>query len=133
MLNLGAGVDTRAFWLECLKGVSIYIEVDTKTVNDKKSKILEDLQAKGLLMKPMCERKIISIDFSKESTKDLPKHGFDQEIPTCWILEGLVMYLKKEDNVKLMDEMSELSAVGSYIIVNFAAKNPACEPEDFNK
>jgi len=35
------------------------------------------------------------MDFEKESTKDLTNHGFDKTIATCWVLEGLIMYLKE--------------------------------------
>lgn len=63
-----------------------------------KKKIYDQLTAQKKLPAPMCKRDVISMDFSKESTKDLVKHGFNQTIPTCWILEGLVMYLKKEEN-----------------------------------
>lgn len=92
-------MDTRAYWDENLKASSMYIEVDSQSVNDSKSKVFEDLKAKGEFKdEPFCERKVISMDFSKESTKDLPTHGFSQEVPTCWILEGLIMYLTKEVN-----------------------------------
>ena len=59
------------------------------------------------------------MDFSKESTKDLPTHGYDASLPTCWILEGLVMYLKKEDVIKLLEEITGLSVKGSYMILNY--------------
>lgn len=85
---MGAGVDTRAFWVECLKKAERYVEVDVEAINTFKTKKLEELGAEAF-----CPRQVISQDFSKESTKDLPKHGFDASLPTCWILEGLVMYL----------------------------------------
>ena len=59
------------------------------------------------------------MDFSKESTKDLPTHGYDSSLPTCWILEGLVMYLKQEDTIKLLEEITGLSVKGSYMILNY--------------
>ena len=59
------------------------------------------------------------MDFSKESTKDLPTHGYDASLPTCWILEGLVMYLKKDEVVKLLEEITGLSVKGSYMILNY--------------
>ncbi len=88
VLNLGVGFDTRAFWLKCLKNIDQYIEVDVEKVMNLKAKILEEQGAK-----PLCKRVTISMDFSKESVKDLHKHGVDNSTPTCWVLEGLVMYL----------------------------------------
>jgi O-methyltransferase involved in polyketide biosynthesis len=113
--------------------VNTFIEVDTKPVNDHKQKILDDLKSKGELIDPLCERKVISQDFSIESTKDLPTHGFNQEVPTCWILEGLVMYLEKEAAYQLYNEISDLSVAGSYFILNFLAFNPACKPEEVDQ
>lgn len=113
-VNLGAGADTRAYWLDSLTKVRSYIEVDTLEVNTYKDKVLADLD-----VTPLCERKTISLNFSKESVKDLPKHGFDSAIPTCWILEGLIMYLTKESIESLLNELSDLSPNGSYLILNF--------------
>ena len=59
------------------------------------------------------------MDFMKESTKDLPNHGYDASLPTCWILEGLVMYMKKPEIIQLLTELSGLSAKGSFVILNF--------------
>ena len=60
------------------------------------------------------------MDFMKESIKDLPNHGYDESLPTCWILEGLVMYLKKPEVLKMLEEMTTLSPKGSHIILNWA-------------
>lgn len=57
------------------------------------------------------------MDFNKESVKDLPKHGVDQSIPTCWILEGLIMYLEPTVVEKMLEEINELSSKNSYIII----------------
>lgn len=36
IVSLGAGMDTRPFWDEGVKGAQTYIEVDTASVNDLK-------------------------------------------------------------------------------------------------
>lgn len=135
VLNMGAGVDTRVFWQEALKNATTYIEVDTKPVLDSKQKILDELKGKGELNDALCERKTISLDFSTESTKDIPTHGFNAEVPTCWVLEGLIMYLEKEANMKLMEELADLSAPGSYVILNSleVAQNPKGSCVDYEK
>jgi methyltransferase (TIGR00027 family) len=81
-------MDTRAYWLECLKNVDAYLEVDEKALMDQKQAVCD-----GLGEKPLCNRVPISMDFSKETVKDLPKHGYDNSVPTFWLLEGLIMYL----------------------------------------
>jgi O-methyltransferase involved in polyketide biosynthesis len=49
VLNLGAGVDTRVYWLESLKKATVYWEVYTASVMNHKHKILDSLQKKGEL------------------------------------------------------------------------------------
>ena len=116
---LGAGMDTRAFFIESLAKVEKYTEVDVKSINDFKQKKIAESGVKA-----HCERSVISMDFSKESTKDLPTHGFDPSLPTCWILEGLVMYLQEAEVHALLKELSDLSASGSFLILNYV-NNPA--------
>ena len=133
VLNLGAGLDTRAYWQDSLKKVQSYWEIDTQSVMKHKQKILDQLHAKGELPPTICPRKPIIMDFSKESIADLPsKHGYAANIPACWILEGLIMYLKREQVEQLIDRLSSLSASGSFLIVNFSdnpkAPADACPP-----
>merc|ERR1711920_218238 len=82
-------------------GHIIYTATRTKLVNDQ------------------IDKWVITTDFMKESTKDLPNHGYDASLPTCWILEGLVMYMQKPEVIQLLTELTGLSAKGSYIILNF--------------
>ena len=91
------------------------MEVDDAKVNNAKIKKLEEL---GEVSK--CQRLVVSMDFQKESIKDLPNHGYQATLPTCWILEGLVMYLKQSEVLKMFEELTTLSPKGSYIILNFA-------------
>ena len=107
--NMGAGCDSRVFWLEGMKNVLNYVEVDTEPVNKAKQQILDEIKSKGEIGEPLCNRKVIGLDFAVESTKDMPVHGYDASLLTCWVLEGLVMYLKVEEVVKLLNELSGLS------------------------
>ena len=132
VLDLGAGFSTRPFYVESLKNVTVYTEVDTKPVNDAKEKVLNSLRCKGELNDPFCTRMVISMDFQKQSVSDLPTMGFDQSLPTCWILEGLVMYLKPEETKQLLQKISKLSTKGSYIILNFYTMSPAANPDDMD-
>mmetsp|Transcript_11657 Transcript_11657/g.17119 ORF Transcript_11657/g.17119 Transcript_11657/m.17119 type:complete len:317 (-) Transcript_11657:335-1285(-) len=120
VVNLGAGMDTRPFWDECLKDSNLYIEVDTREVQDYKQTVFAKIKSKGELPSSFCQRKVVSMDFTKESTKSLPDYGIQFDKPTCWILEGLIMYLKKDDIDSMLTELSILSPAGSYVILNFA-------------
>eukprot|EP00045_Choanoeca_perplexa_P007152 m.63118 g.63118 ORF g.63118 m.63118 type:complete len:313 (+) comp13955_c0_seq1:79-1017(+) len=130
VVNLGAGTDTRVYWVGALSKAALYVEVDTAPVLAHKDKILTELEAKGELPKPFCCKKTIALDFAVETIKDLPSHGYQQEHPTCWILEGLVMYLQRPAIEQLMDDVSALSAAGSYLILNFSDSPQAAAKAD---
>merc|ERR1712125_37105 len=58
LVNLGAGLDTRRFRLDCYKNLASVFEVDMAVINDAKAKILAKLGAT-----PLCEKsEIVSID-----------------------------------------------------------------------
>ena len=75
-----------------MKKTTKYVEIDLKAINDLKSKKIAEFEAK-----PHCERQVINLDFTRETTKDITKHGFDNSMPTCWILDGVATYLKEGD------------------------------------
>lgn len=59
-----------------------------------------------------------SVDLENQNWADgLIAKGFDPEVPTCWLLEGLVMYLSPVGVEKLLKEMHALSAPGSRLLV----------------
>ena len=59
-----------------------------------------------------------SVDLENQNWADgLVARGFDPEVPTCWILEGLVMYLSPEAVEKLLKGMHAVSATGSRLLV----------------
>ena len=41
--NMGCGVDTRPFWVDSLKKVERYVEVDVEKINTFRAKKLEEL------------------------------------------------------------------------------------------
>ena len=124
MVNLGAGVDTRPYWLSCLSRATSYWEVDTENVMKYKQLKLDLLKERKELPDPMCPIHSISMDFSKESIADLPKHNFDSSIPSCWLLEGLIMYMLRADVEQLIDAISQLAPSSSYLILNFSTNMP---------
>lgn len=132
VVNLGAGLDTRVYWLESLKEANSYWEVDTPSVMSHKQKILDDLKEQGELPEPFCLRKAISMDFSRESLFNLPNFGFSSATPTFWILEGLIMYLERSDVERLMEQLSELSTSGSFLSLNFSVSPNSLSIDEIN-
>ena len=59
-----------------------------------------------------------SMDVESQNWADsLTARGFDPEVPTCWILEGLVMYLSPAAVEKLLKGMHAVSATGSRLLI----------------
>ncbi|HEX6627844.1 MAG TPA: class I SAM-dependent methyltransferase, partial [Gemmatimonadaceae bacterium] len=89
LVILGAGYDGRAWRMKELTGVKVY-EVDHPATQDDKRKHLAELPpATGIVT-------FASIDFKSESLDTvLDRAGHDRSSPTCWIWEGVVMYLTR--------------------------------------
>ena len=59
-----------------------------------------------------------SVDLENQNWVDgLIERGFDPEVPTCWLLEGLVMYLSPVAVEKLLKGMHAVSATGSRLLI----------------
>ncbi|MFX1466044.1 MAG: class I SAM-dependent methyltransferase [Promethearchaeota archaeon] len=110
---LGAGLDTRAYRFEFLqKDLHTIYEIDFPIMIQYKEEILADEQ-------PLCDLVRISVDISKQNwTSDLIKSGFSSEIPTFWVLEGLVYYLEQEVVTYLLKEIAEICTEKSQIFVD---------------
>ncbi len=90
IILLGAGLDARAYRFEPLKdGKHTLFEIDFDLINKYKSSILGDEI-------PLCHLVRVSADLSElDWIFKLEKSGFSHEIPTFWLLEGLVYYIDK--------------------------------------
>jgi methyltransferase (TIGR00027 family) len=110
---LGAGYDGRAWRMPELAGVRVF-EVDhPATQGDKRAHLSELPPAAGLVT-------FVSIDFERESLGPvLARAGHDASSPTCWIWEGVVMYLTREAMRATAAAIAERSAAGSTLIVNY--------------
>lgn len=108
IVMLGAGLDTRAYRYEPLSRNSHKVfEVDFEDVIDYKTKILEDKT-------PLCEVIRVATDITADNfISELEKSGFNPELPTFWILEGLIYYIEKEDVLSLFNNLSASCSSGS--------------------
>ncbi|MFX0184046.1 MAG: class I SAM-dependent methyltransferase [Candidatus Hodarchaeota archaeon] len=110
---LGAGLDTRAYRFKPLQtNKHTIFEIDFSNVISYKERIL-----KG--KKPLGELVRIPEDLSKpEWASHLIKSGFSTDIPTFWVLEGLVYYMEQEIVVSLLEKTAEMSLENSQIFVD---------------
>jgi methyltransferase (TIGR00027 family) len=117
LVILGAGYDGRAWRMPELAGVKVF-EVDhPATQNDKRAHLAELPPPKGVVS-------FVSIDFERESLdKGLDRAGHNRGSPTCWIWEGVVMYLTREAMRVTLAAVAKRSAPGSTLIVNYHTFN----------
>ncbi len=113
LVILGAGYDGRAWRMPELAGVNVF-EVDhPATQNDKRAHVAVLPAAKGIVS-------FVSIDFERESLDSVLEHaGHDRSAPTCWIWEGVVMYLTRDAMRATLADVGRRSAPGSTLIVNY--------------
>jgi methyltransferase (TIGR00027 family) len=113
LVILGAGYDGRAWRMPELSGVKVF-EVDhPATQGDKRTHLDKLPLAKGTIT-------FVALDFERESLGTaLDRTGHDRSSPTCWIWEGVVMYLTRDAMRATLTAIAERSTPGSTLIVNY--------------
>jgi methyltransferase (TIGR00027 family) len=106
---LAAGYDTRAYRLSWPSQTRLF-EIDQPAVLEYKD---QQLLAAGAV--PGCERKAIGMDLKFAWEGPLLEAGFQPELPSVWIVEGLLMYLTAADASQLLETISRLTASGSWM------------------
>lgn len=114
---LASGLDSRAYRLDWPAGTSVY-EIDQPKVLAYKSATLAE---HGVT--PSAQRREVPIDLRQDWPTALRGEGFDPAMPTAWLAEGLLMYLPADAQDRLFEQVTELSAPGSRIAVETAARH----------
>jgi methyltransferase (TIGR00027 family) len=74
----------------------------------------------GALPPAIASVEFVPVDFERESLDaGLAHAGHDAARPTCWIWEGVVMYLTRDAVRATLATVASRSAVGSTLIVNY--------------
>jgi methyltransferase (TIGR00027 family) len=110
---LASGLDARAYRLPWPTGTVVY-EVDQPRVLEFKTTTLADLGAE-----PSATRRTVPVDLRGDWLTALQAAGLDPVAPTAWLAEGLLIYLKPEDQDRLFDNVTALSAPGSMVATEF--------------
>jgi methyltransferase (TIGR00027 family) len=121
---LASGLDSRAYRLDWPAGTTVY-EIDQPEVIEFKTRTLAEFGAE-----PTADRRTVAVDLRYDWPSALIAAGFDPSQPTAWSAEGLLGYLPPEAQDKLLDTITELSAVGSRVAVE---SSPSISPEDSEK
>jgi methyltransferase (TIGR00027 family) len=107
-VNLGCGLDTRAYRLWWPLGTTLY-ECDQPGVMDFKAQVLRDVG--GKLTAHRCA---VGVDLRGDWLTALRRVGFDPAQPTVWIAENLLVgYLPPDAQDRLLHQVSASSAAGS--------------------
>jgi methyltransferase (TIGR00027 family) len=113
LVILGAGFDGRAWRMSQLSGVRVF-EVDHPA-----TQVVKRSRAQGL-PHAIADVTFVALDFEHGSLSDaLQRAGHDASRPTCWIWEGVVMYLTHEAMRATLSGVASRSAEGSALIVNY--------------
>lgn len=110
---LGAGLDARAYRLKSLgtDDHSVY-EVDFPVIIQYKEKTLKEET-------PVCPLIRIAGDLSNpEWAFRLIEGGFSSELPTFWILEGVLYYLEKGVAAAVLKSMADMSQYDSQLFAD---------------
>ena len=119
VVNLGAGLDTRAYRLESFQSFKGSFEVDMAVVNHEKRQIFEQVLRSPA---PKCDVRSVDLDFLDDNQslrQELSAAGFVAAEPSVFLAEGLIMYLGPTGKLKLIREVSACAAPGSLWLLQF--------------
>jgi methyltransferase (TIGR00027 family) len=112
---LAAGLDTRALRLAWPEHSVVY-EVDQPLVLRFKDQVLGEHAASAGI-----HRVTVPTDLRRDWPAALRASGFDRDVPTAWLAEGLLPYLPPQAQENLFDLVDQLSGPGSRIAVEYFA------------
>ncbi|XP_047322276.1 putative S-adenosyl-L-methionine-dependent methyltransferase Mvan_0910 [Impatiens glandulifera] len=118
---LGAGMDTRAYRLTCLKETDVF-EIDFPDVLQMKNGILDEAieQTNGCKRAAIISKSLsrIEADISDDNwLKELLLRGFSPEKKTVWILEGILYYLTDAKAMEVLKIIADNSAIGETVLL----------------
>ncbi len=115
LVILGAGYDSRAYRFEGLKhGVKVF-EVDHPATQQVKMK-----KVKAVLGELPGYVSYVGIDFNRETLEQrLPESGYDGQLKTIFILEGVVMYLDAYAVDATLGFIVQNSGPGSQVVFDY--------------
>ncbi|MCM0593850.1 MAG: SAM-dependent methyltransferase [Gloeotrichia echinulata DEX184] len=124
VVNLGSGMDTRAFRLNWAEGTKYY-EIDYPEVLNYKDAILKDIPT-------TCRRYSIAIDLTDPTWfQHLLQQGYDKNIPSVWLLEGLLYYLSETEAHALLRTIMDLTTDGSWLGLDLL--NKLCKESTYDE
>jgi methyltransferase (TIGR00027 family) len=124
---LAAGLDSRAYRLNLPTDTVVY-EIDQPKVLQYKADILE---SRGAV--PAATRRAVAVDLREDWAAALSAVGFDRDLPTAWLAEGLLAYLPSDAQDRLFEMCTELSSPGSEFAVEVFKMNTHGNTQRWNR
>ena len=116
---LGAGLDARGWRMPELGRASVF-EVDHEASQEDKLRRVGDRPPTAGRLVP------VAVDLAHERLEPPLSHaGFDRQLPTTWVWEGVVPYLSAEQVRATVAQVAELSDPGDRLVVNYQGKSLA--------
>ncbi|WIA12651.1 hypothetical protein OEZ85_006301 [Tetradesmus obliquus] len=133
VVSVGCGVDTRP-WRLALPSCVAWFDVDQQPVISLKHKLLAEAGAQQQQQQEVrfplkCSSyTALAADATSSSwLADLAAAGFNQTLPTVWVLEGLLYYLTPEQGAVLFADIAAAGSPGKCVVL--ASHIPACNLE----
>ncbi|WP_166908355.1 SAM-dependent methyltransferase [Mycobacterium sp. DL440] len=111
---LAAGLDARAYRLPWPDGTTVF-ELDQPDVIAAKADALADDE-------PRCRRVAIGVDLTQDWTDVLRSNGYDPNVASVWLMEGLLQYLDEDAVRTVFERVDALSAPGSVLLYDIVGK-----------
>jgi len=112
VVMLGAGLDTRPFRLPGTRGLR-WFEIDRPELFERKELVLARAAAR-----PYCVRVLVFADLGEDWPERLLALGFDPDLPTAWVAEGLFFYLAAGTVDSVLSRTRHLSSAGSLLVAD---------------
>ena len=113
LVLLGAGLDARAYRMECLGAVTVF-EVDHPASQTYKRDRAQSLSPLAKLVR------YVPVDFTKDDlARSLREAGHSAAEPSVWVWEGVTMYLPREAVSQTLSVVSAASAPNSRLAVTY--------------
>lgn len=109
---LASGLDARAHRLPWAPGTPVF-EVDQPAVLEFKNEVLDGLDAQTA-----ARRTTVACDLRDDWLGALREAGFREDITTVWLAEGLLPYLRAEDQQALLTTIRSVAPSGSVLILD---------------
>jgi len=117
---LAAGMDSRSYRLSFPEATRVF-ELDQPAVIEHKRAALA-----GAV--PRCERVALACDLAQDWVGPLERAGFKRDVPSLWLVEGLLQYLEAISVTSILSRVDALSRSGSVVLYDVIGESMLRSP-----